>query len=273
MTKPDKMFVSDFDGTLADDSSVVSEQTLSQLKRLGEMGVLRILATGRSLFSLKTVVDASFPIDYLVFSSGIGVYDWKNNILLQENLIEKEKTLEIYEYLIQNNYDFMVQLPVPHNHFFHHFSSDNPGSDFLSRINYYESHGVELIENCPETASQFVIICEEEANHLNKISNRFQCVKVIKATSPLDRKSVWIEILPHGISKASGIEFLQKKYEILLENIVTVGNDYYDLDMLTYSKHSNSYIVANAPKEIRSDFNIIESNLNNGVAKLLAKIY
>lgn len=267
------MFVTDYDGTLADDNSVVSPQTLTQLKRLGEKGILRVLATGRSLFSLKTVVKSDFPIDYLVFSSGIGVYDWRNGVLLQENVIEKEKTAEIYDYLVQNNYDFMVQLPVPDNHFFHHFSSGNPGSDFLTRIKYYESRGVSTILKCPETASQFVVICAEESDHLQKISKKFTCVKVIRATSPLDRKSVWIEILPFGVSKASGIRFLQNRYDIKLENIVSVGNDFYDLDMLTYTNPENSFIVENAPEEIRSEFNTIESNLNNGVAKLMEKLY
>jgi hypothetical protein len=84
---------------------------------------------------------------------------------------------------------------------------------------------------------------------------------------------LWIEILPFGVSKASGIEFLRKRYDIDLNNIVTVGNDYYDLDMLRYSNPENSYVVSNAPKEIRSEFKIIESNLNNGVAKLIEKLY
>ncbi len=246
------MFVTDFDGTLADDSSVVSMQAISQLEILKDKGVLRVLATGRSLFSLNKIVKPDFPIDYLVFSSGIGVYDWKNKVLLQENVIDETKTSEIYDYLVEKKYDFMVQLPVPQNHYFHHFSSPNPGSDFLSRISYYESHGVGFVENCPNTASQFVVICSEELNQLAEISERFKYAKVIRATSPLDRKSLWIEILPFGISKASGIEFLRKRYDIDLNNIVTVGNDYYDLDMLRYSIPKNSYVVSNAPKEIRS---------------------
>lgn len=267
------MFVTDFDGTLADDCSVVSVQTISQLETLKDKGVLRVLATGRSLFSLNTIVKPDFPIDYLVFSSGIGVYDWKNKILLQENVIDEIKTREIYDYLAERNYDFMVQLPVPQNHYFHHFSSQNPGLDFLTRVSYYESHGVGFVEKCPDKASQFVVIFSEETTQLAEISSRFNQAKVIRATSPLDRKSLWIEILPFGVSKASGIEFLRKRYDIDLNNIVTVGNDYYDLDMLRYSNPENSYVVSNAPKEIRSEFKIIESNLNNGVAKLIEKLY
>jgi HAD superfamily hydrolase (TIGR01484 family) len=268
-----KMFVSDFDGTLADNKSCVSAKTRDSLIKLEELNIVRVLATGRSLFSLNTVVEPNFPIDYLVFSSGIGIYDWKNKILLQHNEIEHDKTVEIYDFLVKNNYDFMVQLPVPNNHFFHHFTAGNPGDDFLSRIRYYESHGVDAIIDCPQTASQFVVICSEEANHLSLIKETFPCVKVLKATSPLDRKSVWVEILPFGISKASGIEYLRQKLNVNLADIVTVGNDYYDLDMLRYSLPENSFVVSNAPEDVLEEFQSIKSNTEDGVAELIEEVY
>ena len=268
-----KMFVSDFDGTLADDNSIVSKNAVSELHRLGEIGVVRILATGRSLFSLKTVVDDFFPIDYLVFSSGIGVFNWQTKQLLHENFIDSLSTELIYNFLVLNNYDFMVQLPVPNNHFFHHISSGKPNSDFEARIKYYESHGVEKITECPHTASQFVIICNDNIDHLKIISGEFSELKVVKATSPLDRKSIWIEVLPIGVSKASGIEFLRELLNAKHHNIVSVGNDYYDLDMLNYASKNNAFVVENAPIELKSEFNVIESNNDDGVAKLIKSLY
>lgn len=273
MHKSKKIFVVDFDGTLARDDSSVSSKTLDLLRKLGEIGIIRVVDTGRSLFSLKTVVDADFPIDYLVFSSGIGIYDWENSKLLKEYSIGEKDTADVYKYLTDNKYDFMVQLPVPDNHFFHHFSSGYPNSDFFSRISYYENYGIKAIEKCPAKASQFVIILSEELDNLTKISQRFPHLKVVKATSPIDRKSVWIEILPPEISKATGIEFIQDIHKVELQNIVTVGNDYYDLDMLNYSLPHNSYIVANAPVELLKMFNPVQSNEDEGVADLIRKLY
>jgi len=268
-----KMFVTDFDGTLANDNSDVSAETIMQLQRVGDIGIIRVIATGRNLFSLRNVINDDFPVDYIVLSSGIGIYDWKHKQLLQKSFIDENKTAEIYSSLILKNYDFMVQLPVPNNHFFHHVHSANPGTDFITRLRHYETRGIKTVSTCPKTASQFVIICSEEADHQLKLSEEFDNLKIVRATSPFDKKSVWIEILPEGISKASGIEFLKDICSVKKENIVTVGNDYYDLDMLRYSIAKNTYVVENAPKEIRSEFNVIESNLNNGVAKLLEQLY
>ena len=43
--------------------------------------------------------------------------------------------------------------------------------------------------------------------------------------------------------------------------------------MLNYSLKENSYLVENSPDEIKDNFNIIASNENEGVAKLLQRIY
>ncbi len=268
-----RMFVTDYDGTLAADDGKVSQESMKMLEELGKAGVVRVIATGRSLFSLKTVVNKDFPIDYLVFSSGIGIYDWNNNKLLQENDIGESETSEVYNYLIKKKYDFMVQLPVPNNHFFHHFSSGSPNPDLLSRVSYYATHGIKPVEKCPSKASQFVIVFPEEKNYFDQISKDFSCLKVLKATSPIDRKSIWIEILPKTVSKSEGIEFLREMCNINKENIITVGNDYYDIDMLRYVQKTNAFVVSNAPAELKSEFNVISSNQENGVAGLVSDLY
>ncbi|MDR2011064.1 MAG: HAD-IIB family hydrolase [Bacteroidales bacterium] len=268
------MFVSDYDGTLAGNDSRVSSETIDELVRIGNLGIIRAVATGRSLFSIEKVVDKDFPVDYLICSSGIGIYDWRKKELLHKSEIDYIQTKNIYDFLVENNYDFMVQLPVPNNHFFHHFySGKNLNKDFITRVRHYKNNGLEPIIKCPDTASQFVIICNKEQDHYNTIKKQFGELNIVKATSPIDGKSIWIEILPGKISKASGIEFIRKKINILKKDIVIVGNDYYDLDMLNYADVKNSYIVENSPDDIKFNYNIIDSNENNGVAKLLKKLY
>ncbi|MDX1435151.1 MAG: HAD hydrolase family protein, partial [Gammaproteobacteria bacterium] len=70
------MVVTDLDGTLLDSSARLGPVNRGALERLGEHGVLRVVATGRSLHSARLVIDRDFPIDYLVFSSGVGIVRW-----------------------------------------------------------------------------------------------------------------------------------------------------------------------------------------------------
>lgn len=268
-----KMFVVDYDGTLATSEGYVNKNTIKKFEEIEHKNIIRVINTGRSLFSLRNVIDDDFPVDYVVFSAGIGIYDWKNKIILQSYSLTVSDTAEIYNFLCKHKYDFMVQLPVPDNHYFHHFGNIKNNSDFRTRINNYESYGISSINECPTQASQFVIICAKNTDYYNQIKSRFMKVNVIKATSPINHKSIWVEILPANVSKASGIEFIRRKLNIDINNIVAVGNDYYDLDMLEYVNKNNAYIVSNAPKEMKPLFNLIESNDENAIAKLIDSIY
>ena len=71
-----KMVVTDLDGTLLNAQGVISEPELLTLKKLGNEGYCRVIATGRSLYSIrKTLAFDQLPVDYLIFSSGSGIID------------------------------------------------------------------------------------------------------------------------------------------------------------------------------------------------------
>lgn len=55
---------------------------------------------------------------------------------------------------------------------------------------------------------------------------------VIRATSPLDDRSVWIEIFAANVSKASGIEHLVQRHGLHGLPSAAIGNDHNDRDML-----------------------------------------
>ncbi len=79
-----KIIFIDLDGTLIGDNRKVSERNLNSLQRAGDLGITRVIATGRSLFSFRKSIPLDFPIDYLIFSSGAGVMDWKTQQLIYE---------------------------------------------------------------------------------------------------------------------------------------------------------------------------------------------
>jgi Cof subfamily protein (haloacid dehalogenase superfamily) len=268
-----KMIVIDYDGTLAASNSLVSNETIKSLKNINNKNIIRVINTGRSLFSLKTVINDDFPVDYVIFSAGIGVCNWKTKQILQANQFSSEETVLIYNFLCQNNFDFMVQLPVPDNHYFHHFGNIDKNQDFKTRIDLYTSFGVKPCITCPKNASQFVVICPENNDYFKLIKDKFASFNVVKATSPINNKSIWVEILPKNVSKASGIELIMKRHNVSINNVVAIGNDYYDLDMLEFVNYDNAYVVSNAPEDLKSKFQNILSNDQNGVKELIDTIF
>lgn len=267
------MVVSDFDGTLYDKRSGFAPQDLSTLNTLSRQYV-RVLATGRSLKSLYRVVDSSFPIDYVVFSSGAGVYHLKDEELLRRVVFSAKQTEQLCRRLIDLELDFMVHHPIPDNHYFHYYQGNSgcSRSDFLQRIELYKSYAMRFDwrQVLRLEATQFVLITPNDQELLERIKSEFQeqC-SVIWSSSPLDGTSLWIELFPPGAHKGSGIAWLAERLDVAQEATMAVGNDYNDLHMLEWS--SRGFVVANAPNELRRRFTVVSQCGEGGFSEAVGR--
>ena len=198
------ILISDFDGTLCDSSCQISREIMEMLVSLGQKGIYRVIATGRSLYSAFQILPLEFPIDYLIFSSGAGLMNWKTKSIIFSASLAKEDTTFIANVLADHHIDFMIHHPVPENHFFDYFPFNPGNQDFLNRIHHYSSFALksDINQYVFKEASQLLAVeppGSDSYGELTQILNRFS---VILATSPLDHQSKWIEIFPKHISKA-----------------------------------------------------------------------
>lgn len=79
----------DFDGTMA-----VGGNPVASVVKLLECGlprdVVRVVATGRSLASIRESWPEPWPLDYLIFSSGAGLYDCSSRRLCWKRHLKKK---------------------------------------------------------------------------------------------------------------------------------------------------------------------------------------
>ncbi len=106
------------DGTLLGSDQKLSPTNHDALEALGQHGILRVVVTGRSLFSCRRVLDRSFPIDLLVTASGAGIFSFPRFELLFDQALTETEVSESIEVLNALKLDFMVHDPVPDNHRF-----------------------------------------------------------------------------------------------------------------------------------------------------------
>ena len=115
---PVKMVITDLDGTLLNNDHLLSDINLKHLYYLREQSVLIVAATGRSLFKVNAVLGEEVPLDYVIFSSGAGVYDWQNRRLLKCEEFDKGTAPVLCANLIDLNQNFVVFEPIPNNNKF-----------------------------------------------------------------------------------------------------------------------------------------------------------
>lgn len=254
------MVITDLDGTLFNDQQEVMQEDLNTLHALAYQKIIRVVATGRNLYSALNRLKPDFPIDYLIFSSGAGIYHWKTKTLIHSDYLPKEKVEYIARILIDWDINFMIHELIPENHKFVYYRSKKFNSDFERRFQLYKNFA-EPLDPLTETyqhSCQIIAITNNKEDLHTLIDQEIQGVKIIRATSPLDGVSIWIEVFPEGVSKGHAVEWLCRHTGVNPCKTLGIGNDYNDLDLLNFT--ALSFVVENAPEDLKKFYPACRSN-------------
>ncbi|MGD8880870.1 MAG: HAD family hydrolase [Desulfobacterales bacterium] len=266
---PCGLFVCDFDGTLLRSDRSFSNADLAALKQLGTFGIVRVIATGRSIYSLNTVSISALPVDFIIFSSGAGVTQHPNGQIIRKVSLEAHEVSRAIAILQAGDLDFMVHRPIPDNHVFGYFKSTPANADFKRRIDLYSQFAFPLDELSDGfgTATQLLAILPPTGSPqvIETIRKKLPDFNVIQTTSPLDGQSIWIEIFPATVSKGLTVAWLTAEFDLDPGRTLSIGNDYNDLDLLEWA--GSSFVVENAPEDLKKRFPVVASHNESGVAE------
>lgn len=270
-----KIVFTDLDGTLLNSEFKISKKNLRSLHKIRQNNALNVFVTGRNLYSTKKVLDNNLPVDYLIYSTGLAMIDFKTKKTLFNFGIENTISHELIKYLVEMNVNFFVHLAAPKNHF-SYYKYSTKDIDFEERLNLYSEFSNPLNADYKHiNVSQFVIILPNNLQKYEqikeKIKNKFPFLSYIRATSPLNHSNIWFEIYPPKISKGNAVKLLCKKLNINLNEVAAIGNDYNDHDMLEIVK--KAFVVENSPQILKDKFINVASNDNDGFSEVIGLIF
>ena len=247
--------ISDLDGTLLGSNRKLSPANLSILTELGELGICRVLCTGRSLWSVRRVIYNDDPFDYVIFATGAGIMDWKTQQMVYACDLNRQQISKVYHALEACKIDYMLHHAVPDTHFMH-YRPIRGSQDFWERIDYYKAFAQELTSaniGDFEAATQFMAIVDgkDEDVYLHLLKE-LHPLNTIRTTSPIDMQSLWIEIFAPEVSKGRTIKWFLQMLNLGLQDIMVIGNDYNDEDMLALG--ATAYVPENAPQELKEQY-------------------
>lgn len=242
-----KIVVTDLDGTLLKDDKTISEYSLSIINEFRKRGNLFVIATARPIRSVKKFM-SSGGFDAGIYHNGALIYD--KNIRIGGFGIDNphsisKKILDVFP-------DTNIAIESD-DVLYANFDSERlwPGHGYINSVDF-----IELRE---------------------KIAD-----KIIVEVSSIDDMEKYKEILPNELyiqmsenkigmimnkkaTKMNGINLLSKIYQVDMENIISFGDDYNDMDMIEGC--GKGIVVENAVeavKEIATE--ICKSNEKDGVA-------
>ena len=259
-------------------------------------GVLRVVATGRNLRSIQQVLPLDAPIDYVVAGSGGICVRWPTMDVVFAHHMNNVTATRVCDYLFGHGacHFFVLRCPPYHHESLAYQCPNVPAvsaetKDFLLRCSTYADFTTmvpsadALLEKLTGSRAnatvggdwgQLLVIAPRSV--LADVALALELtigpdlVRCVRTTSPTDSNVQWLEVFPPHVSKASAIGFLADANGVNIENVVAVGNDYNDEDMLV--RAAVGCLVANAPSDLRNDKRFVKltrSNDEGGVAEAI----
>jgi len=269
-----KLFITDFDGTLLKDDKTISNEDIRILEGLRQKKIYTAIATGRSVYSFEKALkdmgmaEGLLPIDYVMFSTGACIVEFPGGRVIYQKCVPSSDIKKIMHYFDRRKFDYMVHKSIPDTRYFLYKSHGKYNPDFQARLKLYEGYASPLTEgqSLYDQATEVLAVIPGGAdmNFLETIRKDLSGFSVIQATSPLDHQSAWIEVFHKDVSKAKTASWLAGKLGVNRQNIMSVGNDYNDQDLLAWS--GKGFVVGNGPGSLKQVFNTVSSNNQCGVS-------
>ncbi|MEN8117576.1 MAG: HAD family hydrolase [Bacteroidota bacterium] len=265
-----KLVATDLDGTFLRNDRTISPRNMEALHRLGEKNITRVAATGRNLKKVKEVLNEHVPFDFIVFSSGAGVYNWNEQKHIFSQNIKQESVEKLLKHFIQRGLNFHAFYPVPENHKHYYFRGDEKCEEFERYFDFNKAHAEELEVDTLHKGElcQFLVIIKENESRYTQLKTEIEAlcpeIRVIRASSPITKGYIWIEVFHHSVSKGNGVNEICKLLTIERDQTMGIGNDYNDFDLLNFT--ALSFLTENAPAELKNKFPMVPANEDDAFA-------
>ena len=257
------LIVSDFDGTLIDDSGSIPYSTVGLIDELRRDGNKFAIATGRCLKSvLDYNKDFSF-VDYIISNNGAYIYDtklkkaiYKKNLLITnirkivKRYINKAiiyVTDDNIWHLLSTNSAYEEDFDVIKEKDYQSFLSDNKNNLYKIEL-YFKS-----LEDAKKCISDLTKMKLKICTNLQINSSRYI-----------------VEITHQEVNKLEGVLRVLKKIKCNLKDVIAFGDGYNDIALL--EKVGYGIALGNAIPEVKKiAYDITLDNNNKGVEKYLLK--
>jgi len=279
-----KLIALDIDGTLMNNDYELTERTRKALKKAMDLGLKVTIATGRYYPSTRRIA-RSIPINApIVTNDGALIKDVFTNETILEKPLPLETAYEILE-LAASFPSFKIQIfmnetkiyvgvnnKIMQFHRLLNFCRRHPiknSINFLRDFIFIPSQNVINIDGAKRAMKQSpakIVIYGDDGElkeFKNELIKRYK--NSIFLTSAIPR---CVDVLNGEISKAKGLEVLAKLLGIKREEIIAVGDNFNDMEMLKFA--GLGVAMGNAPDMVKQTADLVtDSNDQDGVAKLI----
>ncbi len=267
-----KILFTDLDGTLLNKEKIVSEGNRAAIDRLLRAGHYLVVATGRSVKNGLDVVQKlglTMPGCYMIAYNGGVIFDCSK----KERWMEKTLPMEHVQYLFHEAQKYGM-----------HIQTYGADDRILTATNsaelqfYIQGHrkaiDYEICEDVCEALSKEpnkVLLIDRDEERLLKFWRDHKEWEAGKCESTFSCKE-YLEYLPLGVDKGSGVRTLCKMLDIPIENAYAAGDERNDISMIEAA--GVGIAMKNAVDEAKhvADYVTENDNDQDGIAEVIDRL-
>ena len=287
-----KLVVIDLDGTMLNSYGVVTNETKEVIKKVEKQGVEVVIASGRPIDSIKEIAKEIESKNYFIAGNGAIIYDIKNDEIIYEKTLSKEKVLEIIKICEENSISYniyteneILATSLKYNVLYYHKENLKKEESKKTKINLVKNM-YEYVKNKEDARFLKITICDENKTVFNSIIRRVKEIKDIEVLeiSHMSRKTIkqgteefeisyyYTEISAGDVDKWNAIEFLMEKLKIKKEEIMAIGDNLNDKKMIENAGLGVA-MGQSTPVILKLADEVTSSNDEEGISEILQKYY
>lgn len=282
-----KLIAIDLDGTMLNSYGIVTEKTKNAILNAQNKGIEVIIASGRPIDSIRTIAKEIKSENYFISGNGAILYDIKNDKILYENTLNKNKVLEILKICEENSIFYniytekeIISKALNYNVLYYYKENLNKDEENKTHINIVENIYNYVLDHDEKIVK--ITICDKHQMIFNSIMKKLKEISDIEVleVSHMSRKIIrqgtedvpieyyYTEISAKDVDKWNAIKILADKNKIKEEEIVTIGDNANDKKMIENAGLGVA-MKGSTPNIINIAKYVTDTNDNDGVAMVL----
>ena len=279
-----KLIAIDLDGTMLNSYGIVTEKTKNAILNAQNKGIEVIIASGRPIDSIRTIAKEIKSENYFISGNGAILYDIKNDKILYENTLNKNKVLEILKICEENSIFYniytekeIISKALNYNVLYYYKENLNKDEENKTHINIVENIYNYVLDHDEKIVK--ITICDKHQMIFNSIMKKLKEISDIEVleVSHMSRKIIrqgtedvpieyyYTEISAKDVDKWNAIKILADKNKIKEEEIVTIGDNANDKKMIENAGLGVA-MKGSTPNIINIAKYVTDTNDNDGVA-------
>nr|WP_312579528.1 Cof-type HAD-IIB family hydrolase [Sedimentibacter sp.] len=261
-----KLCVCDMDGTLLNSAGLISIENEIALKKLQEMGIEVIIASGRTDLMMKSYIKQLELKGHIICCNGGLVKKIETGDVVYKSPIDNETAKKVIKYCFENTVNFLVYtIDMVYSNKenkrarFYENLNLSMSQEFHIPIEYMEYDDINRLLNKDIFK---VLIIEKDDERKNLIAKHFSeepNLAVVTSAKGL------LDIMASGVSKGNAIKKISEELKINLKQVIAFGDNYNDLEM--FDAVGFPVAMENAVEDIKAHSKFItRSNDAAGVA-------